>query len=44
MNKNVRWWLFGFGLFVILIIFFYVFFYVIWYDVKDELNKIGVLI
>ncbi len=40
-NKNIRWWLFGFGLFVLLTTLFYAFSYVIWYDPKDELNKTG---
>ncbi|UOE63281.1 hypothetical protein MbovWib_02620 [Mycoplasmopsis bovis] len=40
-NKNMRWWLFGFGLFVLLTTLFYAFSYVIWYDPKDELNKTG---
>lgn len=40
-NKNMRWWLLGFGLFVLLTTLFYAFSYVIWYDPKDELNKTG---
>ncbi|EIN14770.1 Hypothetical protein, predicted transmembrane protein [Mycoplasmopsis agalactiae 14628] len=40
-NKNARWWMLGFGLFVILTTLFYAFSYVIWYDANDEISKTG---